>query len=196
MEPYQIVLATVGVMLVLKVLVYLVAGKGSLARLGQATSAFFAIMGSPEKATKVALVLNPPPPDPAKAPKLSGEPLRLLTALQRDEGRILDFVLEDIGGASDEQVGAGVRRLHQAWQKAVKEHLTLEPIMAAQEEETVTVPVGFDPSAIRVTGNVTGNPPFRGVVKHRGWRVKAYKLPAPPEGIDELVVAPAEVELP
>ena len=196
MEPYLIVLATVGVMLVLKVLVYLVAGKGSLARFGPATSAFFAIMGSPEKATKVALVLNPPPPDPAKAPKLSGEPLRLLTALQRDEGRILDFVLEDIAGASDEQVGAGVRRLHQAWQKAVKEHLTLEPIMAAQEEETVTVPVGFDPSAIRVTGNVTGNPPFKGVVKHRGWRVKAYKLPAPPEGIDELVVAPAEVELP
>ena len=39
-------------------------------------------------------------------------------------------------------------------------------------------------------------PPFRGVVKHRGWRVKAYKLPAPPDGIDELVVAPAEVELP
>ena len=85
-EPYQIVLATLGVVLVVKVLVYLIAGKGSLARVGPATRAFFAVMGSPDKATKVALVLNPPPPDPAKAPKLSGVPLRLLNLLQRDEG--------------------------------------------------------------------------------------------------------------
>jgi hypothetical protein len=135
-------------------------------------------------------------PPPTTAPTLSGEPLRLLTILQRDEGRLLDFVLEDIAGASDEQVGAGVRRLHQAWQKAVKEHLTLEPILAGQEEDPVTVPVGFDPSAIRVTGNVTGQPPFKGVLKHHGWRVRAYKLPVPAAGVDELVVAPAEVELP
>ena len=105
MEWYLIVAATLIVWIVLKGLILLVAGKGSYARLGQAMSAFFQIMGSPEKATKVALVLNPPPPDPAKAPKLSGEPLRLLNLLQRDEGRILDFVLEDIAGASDEQVG-------------------------------------------------------------------------------------------
>jgi Domain of unknown function (DUF2760) len=196
MEPYLVVAATLIVLIVLKGLILLVAGKGSLTRLGPAMDAFFTVMGSPEKAAKVALVLNPPPPDPAKAPKLSGEPLRLLNLLQRDEGRILDFVLEDIAGASDDQIIAGVRRLHQAWQKVIKEHLTLEPIMAGQEDETVTVPVGFDPSAIRVTGNVTGNPPFKGVVRHRGWRVRAYKLPAPPDGIDELVIAPAEVELP
>ena len=60
----------------------------------------------------------------------------------------------------------------------------------------MTVPVGSDPSAIRVTGNATGNPPFEGVARHRGWRVKSYKPPAPPEGIGELVVAPAGVELP
>jgi Domain of unknown function (DUF2760) len=58
------------------------------------------------------------------------------------------------------------------------------------------VPAGFDPSAIRLTGNVTGNPPFRGVLKHHGWRVKSYHLPAPPAGSDDLVVAPADVELP
>src|SRR5262249_28058957 len=125
-----------------------------------------------------------------------GEPLRLLNLLQRDEGRLLDFVLEDIAAASDEQIGAGVRQLHRAWQKILKEHLTLEPVMSGQEGDNVTVPVGFDPSAIRVTGNVTGTPPFKGVLKHHGWRVKNYKLPKPPEGIDELVVAPAEVELP
>ena len=55
---------------------------------------------------------------------------------------------------------------------------------------------GFDPSAIRLTGNVTGQPPFRGVLKHHGWRVKDFTLAKPPEGQDEFVVAPAEVELP
>jgi hypothetical protein len=42
---------------------------------------------------------------------------------------------------------------------------------------------------------VTGDPPFRGTLKHHGWRVKGYKLPKPPEGQDDLVVAPAEVEI-
>src|SRR5262249_59099256 len=86
--------------------------------------------------------------------------------------------------------------LHKKAQAAIKEHLTLEPILPGQEEAPVEVPAGFDPSAVRVTGNVTGNPPFRGVLKHHGWRVRSYKLPAPPPGVGDLVVAPAEVELP
>jgi hypothetical protein len=196
METYQVVLLTVGAIVVLKLLVLLIAGKGSLARVGLATKAFFAVMGNADIARKIDPILNPPPPEPAKPPRLSGEPLRLLNLFQRDEGRLLDFVLEDVSAATDEQIGAGVRQLHKVWQKVVKEHLTLEPVMPGQEGDTVEVRPGFDPSAIRLTGNVTGQPPFRGELKHHGWRVKAYKLPAPPEGIDELVVAPAEVELP
>src|SRR5262249_39552190 len=73
-------------------------------------------------------ILTPPPPEPPKPPKLSGEPLRLLNVLQRD-GRLLDFLLEDISAATDEQVGAGVRELHKKAQAAIKEHLTLGPIL-------------------------------------------------------------------
>lgn len=196
MPEYLVVAYTLGAVAVLKLLVLLVAGGGSLSRWGQAVSAFFAVMGDAAKAKKVADALTPPPPAPAKAPRLSGEPLRLLELLQRDEGRLLDFVLEDVAAAPDDQLGAGVRSLHAAWQKVVKEHLTLEPVMNGTEGDTVTVPAGFDPSAIRVTGNVTGTPPFKGVLRHHGWRVKAYKLPKPPEGTDDLVMAPAEVEMP
>ena len=134
----------------------------------------------------------PPPPPP---PKRSAEPLRLLALLQR-EGRVLDFFLEDISGASDEQVGAGVRELHRKAQAALKEHLTLEPVLPQEEGAAVEVPPGFDPSAVRLTGNVTGQPPFRGTLQHHGWRVKDYHLPAPPAGQDPFVVAPAEVDLP
>ena len=195
MQPYQIVLITVAAMIALKLLVLLIAGGGSLARVGLASRAFFKIMGDPGFAEKVGPILNPPPPEPPKPPKLSGEPLRLLALLQR-EGRLLDFLIEDVSAATDDQIGAGVRDIHNKSRKVIHEHLTLEPVMAGEEEQTVTVPAGFDPSAIRLTGNVTGDPPFQGVLKHHGWRVKGYNLPAPPAGQDDLVVAPAEVELP
>jgi hypothetical protein len=127
--------------------------------------------------------------------KPSGEPLRLLALLQR-EGRLLDFLLEDIQGYGNDQIGAAVRDIHKNAQKAIKEHLVLEPVLKDAEGATVQVPAGFDPSAIRLTGNVTGQPPFKGTLQHHGWRVKELKLAAPPEGQDEFVLQPAEVELP
>jgi Domain of unknown function (DUF2760) len=196
MEPY-IYGALIGLAgaAALTLLYVLAVGGGSLARLGLACQAFNKVMGSPEIAAKVDPILNPPPPPPPVPPKLSGEPLRLLALLQR-EGRLLDFLLEDVAGATDEQLGAGVREVHKKSRAVVKEHLTLEPVLPGEEEAGVTVPAGFDPSAVRLTGNVTGQPPFQGVLKHHGWRVTAYRLPAPPAGSDDLVVAPAEVELP
>ena len=50
-----------------------------------------------------------------KEKKPTAEPLRLLALLQR-EGRLVDFLLEDIQGATDEQIGAGVRGLPPWWQ--------------------------------------------------------------------------------
>jgi hypothetical protein len=193
MEPYQIVLATLGAAIAVKLLVLLVLGGGSLARLGLAWRTFSRVMGDATFAAKVQQLLAPPEP-PAK-PTRSAEPIRLLALLQR-EGRLLDFLLEDVSGADDAQLGAGVREIHKKSRDVIKEHLVLEPVMPQREDETVDVPPGFDRSAIRLTGNVHGDPPFRGALRHHGWRVKDYKLPAAPEGQDEFVVAPAEVEIP
>jgi hypothetical protein len=166
---------------------------GELSRSGLAWLAFKKLLGDPELAKKIRPLILPP--EPGQGPKLSGEPLRLLALLQR-ESRLLDFLLEDVSAASDEQLGAGVREIHGKARTVLKEHLVLEPVLAGGEGDTVTVPAGFDPSAIAVTGNVTGQPPFKGTMLHPGWRVKDYKLAAPPQGQDELVVAPARVELP
>jgi Domain of unknown function (DUF2760) len=138
---------------------------------------------------KIEKMLEPRPPKP------SGEPLRLLALLQR-EGRLLDFLLEDIQGYGNDQIGAAVRDIHKGCHKAITDHLTLEPVLKDSEGATVQVAPGFDPSAIRLTGNVTGQPPFKGTLQHHGWRVKELKLAAPPEGQDEFVLQPAEVELP
>jgi hypothetical protein len=195
MDYVYVGLGTVAGILVLEFVVLLLLAGGSTARLGSAWGAFRAVLGDQALADKVNAVLNPPRPEPPKPVKRSGEPLRLLALLQR-EGRVLDFFLEDISQTADDQVGAGVRELHRKAQTVIKDHLVLEPVMPQHEGDAVDVPPGFDPSAIRLTGNVTGNPPFKGTLQHHGWRVKDFKLPAPPEGQDEFVIAPAEVDLP
>jgi hypothetical protein len=115
--------------------------------------------------------------------------------LQR-EGRLVDFLLEDIEAYSNEQIGAAVRDIHRQCRSALNEHLVLAPVLKKSEGDTVEIPAGFDPSAIQLTGNVTGQPPFRGTLRHHGWRVEEIKLRAPAEGQDEFVLQPAEVELP
>jgi uncharacterized protein DUF2760 len=134
--------------------------------------------------------------EPAAAPptaKRDDAPaLRLLATLQQ-EGRLVDFLQEDIGPYSDEQIGSAVRPLHEGCRKALRSCVTLEPVLASAEAEPVSVPVGFDPAAIRLTGNVSGEPPFQGILRHAGWRATAVTLPA--AAGDDRVVAPAEVEL-
>ncbi len=124
-----------------------------------------------------------------------GPDLRILAVLQRD-GRLVDFLLEDIDTYGDAQVGAAVRDIHRGCRKALREYLTVEPVLPGAEESSVTVSEGFDPATIRLIGNVAGSPPFKGVLKHHGWRVKASQLPVVPGARDDsAILAPAEVEV-
>jgi hypothetical protein len=139
------------------------------------------------------MLFRRPLPSPAEKPP-SAEPLRLLALLQRD-ARLLDFLMEDISGYSDAQVGAAVRDMHDKCRAVLDKHVELGPVLDQKEDSQVTVPPGFDPSAIRLTGNITGAPPFQGVLRHAGWRARRVKLPPPARGQDEFVLQPAEVEL-
>ncbi len=132
-----------------------------------------------------------PPPAPAKP---SGEPLRLLALLQ-SESRLLDFLMEDVSGATDAQVGAGVKEIHKKAAAALKKYLVVEAVLPGADGDRVTVAKGYDPSAVRVVGNVTGEPPYTGELQHPGWRVKELKLPIAAEGQDPFVVQPAEVQV-
>jgi hypothetical protein len=187
--------ATVAAVIVVEFLLLLALGGGDLRRVRLSARAAGRTLRGPAFADRVEELLAPPPPKDEGPPRPSGVPLRMLALLQR-EGRLLDFLREDIQGYSNEQIGAVVRDTHRQCQNALKEHLVLEPVIDKQEESTVEVPAGFDPSAVRLTGNVTGQPPFRGILRHHGWRAREIKLAPPPEGQDELVLQPAEVELP
>jgi hypothetical protein len=67
--------------------------------------------------------------------------------------------------------------------------------MPGEEGAKAAVPKGFDPAEIRLIGEAKGEPPYRGTLRHHGWRVVDAKLPALADGVDRTVVAPAEVEL-
>jgi hypothetical protein len=134
--------------------------------------------------------------EPLFRPSSTGPDLRVLAVLQRD-GRLIDFLEEDIDPYTDAQIGAAVRDIHRGCRKALHEYLTIEPVMNAAEEERVTVGSDFDPAAVRLIGNVDGSPPFQGVLKHHGWRARAVQLPALPASKDDTsVLSPAEVEIP
>src|SRR5205807_9703711 len=157
-----------------------------LTRFCLALRAFWRTLRDPDFATRV---------DPLFQEARVGTDLRVLAVLQRD-GRLIDFLEEDIDAYSDAQIGAAVRDIHRGCRKSLRDYLTIEPIMNAAEEERVTIAADFDPAAIRLIGNVNGSPPFQGVLKHHGWRVKAVHLPTLPVARDDTsVLSPAEVEV-
>ncbi len=120
---------------------------------------------------------------------------QVLKLLQRD-GRFIDFIKEDLSSYEDHQVGAAVRSLQESWKKIIDEYFQLEPVLKEQEGSPIILEEGFDVSSIKLTGDVVGKPPFRGVIRHRGWKLVKINLPSTIEKEkQELVVAPAEVEI-
>jgi len=121
--------------------------------------------------------------------------VQMLALLQR-EGRLIDFLAEDVTPYPDAQLGAAVRSVHESCRQALERYIKLEPIIASEEDRPVTVQTGFDPASVKLIGNVAGKPPLRGLLRHRGWRATQVNLPSLPEGEGRSVVAPAEVEIP
>lgn len=149
--------------------------------------------------------LPEPEPEPKKepAPKPKKEepkvdPLasahQLLALLQR-EGRLVDFLEEDVASFSDADIGAAARVVHSGCRKALREHVTLEPIRSEEEGAKVTLASDFAKAEVKLTGNVAGQGPWSGTLRHRGWRAAKLSLPTAIEGHDVRILAQAEVEL-
>jgi hypothetical protein len=120
--------------------------------------------------------------------------LQLLALLQR-EGRLIDFLEQDIGSFSDGDVASAARVVHDGCRKALHARAELAPIRNDEEGAKVTLPVGFSAAENRLVGNVRGEPPYEGTLRHKGWRVSNLSLPTAVAGHDASVVAPAEIEL-
>ena len=172
-------------------------------RLGRAWRYLF---GIEELQAPALLALPAPAPAPAPAPVPTEPPARppekawasglyLLAILQR-EGRLIDFLMEDVTSFSDAEVGAAARVVHQGCRKVLLSSVDPAPAHEGSEGANVTVPQGFDANRYRLVGNVTGSGPYTGALKHHGWVAKSVALPELPTAMDPKVLAPAEVELP
>jgi len=120
--------------------------------------------------------------------------VQMLALLQRD-GRLVDFLNEDVSPYPDSQLGAAVRTIHASCRQVLDRYLKPEPFISSEEDQPVTVPVGFDPATMKLVGNVVGEPPLKGLLRHRGWRVKEVSLPSLPRGAGRSIVAQAEIEI-
>ena len=130
------------------------------------------------------------PPKPARS-----EAITLLATLQR-EARFVDFIKEPLDSYSDAQIGAAVRDVHRDCGKVLDRLFAIRAMVDQEEGSPVEVPPGFDAGRYRLTGNVAGDPPFRGRLVHHGWEAAEVQLPAwsgTPHSAR--VVAPVEVEL-
>ncbi len=145
---------------------------------------------APEPVSPPAPQVSPPEPSPPP----HAEALQVLALLQRD-GRLIDFLSESLEGFSDSEIGAAARTVHAGCRKALDAYLDLEPVFREAEGASVTVAPGFDPNSVRLTGNVVGDPPFKGSLRHHGWRATRAAFPPPPREQDPHILAPAEVEL-
>ena len=144
-----------------------------------------------------------PPPRPTPLPgaaqttldKAPPDSALLLLGLLQKEGRLVDFLKEDVSQYSDEEVGAAARVVHQGCRTVLAEYVTIVPVREEAEGSYVTLERGFDASVVRPTGNVVGEPPFVGSLVHRGWRATHVRLPQVASGRDLHILAAAEVEL-
>ncbi len=136
-----------------------------------------------------------PPPKPVILREPTPDAALQLLGLFQSEARLIDFLEEDISAYADADIGATARIVHEGCRKVLKEHFDIEPVRLEDEGSRITVPKGFDPAEIRLTGNIVGEPPFQGVLVHRGWRAVEVKLPQLSEGHRVDILAPAEVEL-
>jgi len=120
--------------------------------------------------------------------------LHVLSVLQR-EGRLIDFFSEDLTMYEDAQIGAAVRSIQDNCKNSLKKYLNPKAVIDQNEGDSITVPADFDPNTIKLTGNVTGEPPFQGTLRHKGWRASRLELPTLAAVKDPSILAPAEVEI-
>lgn len=143
-----------------------------------------------------------PKPEPPEQPRAKEAPrtptvepaLQLLALFQR-EGRFVDFLEEDMATYADADIGAAARIVHAGCRKALREHVKLEPLRAEEEGAKVTLEDGFAADEVKLTGNVAGKAPYKGTLRHRGWRATTVTMPSAVTGHDPHVLAQAEVEL-
>ena len=118
-----------------------------------------------------------PAPPPAPPPDDGG--VKLLAALQRD-ARLVDFLMEDLTGFADEQIGAAVREVQEKSKESLAREIRLEPVIDGVEGD-YTKTASLPKASFKLVGNVPPSGKAEGgLLRHKGWK-SAQGLLAPAE---------------
>jgi hypothetical protein len=172
-----------------------------LNRIVLAFRAFFALLFGgalpADMLTELGLIVKPAPvPAPPPKPEIKPEDgaLQLLGILQRD-ARVLDYFMEDIAAASDDQLAAVARDVHANTREVLIRYFAPAPVIDAVEGSPVNQ-ADSNPTLVKYVGNVPASgKPKGGVLRHRGWKATSVTLPKLNSRQDLAVLAPAEIEV-
>ncbi len=170
-----------------------------MSRLSAAFSILFTGKLSEDDARTLGYVkpIEVKPLSPVKEVRASDGALQLLGILQRD-ARLVDFLMEDISGYSDDQVGSAVRSLQEQSATALKRYFTLAPVIDGVEgtATSATAAGAMAADGVKFLGNVPAKgKPQGGTLRHKGWKVEKVSLPAIPGGQNPNILAQAEIEI-
>jgi len=185
LETMKIAALTVVALIVVKMAVLLIITGGAVGRILEAWKVAWTVLLGKSVSPST-------PPAPREDPAMR---LRLLGILQR-EARLVDFLMENLKGVDDSQIAAAVRDLQPKAQAALKKYIDVVPLVALADGSDLEVPVGHHPSHFKVVGNVPPNPPYKGQLRHPGWKASKLDLPPLARGEDGMILEPTEVEVP
>ncbi len=117
-----------------------------------------------------------------------------LLLLQR-EGRLIDFLLEDVENYRNDQIGAAVRQIHSNCQSVLNQHFAIGRIMPDKECESVSIEKSYDSLTIKLSGNVVDSYPQKGRVKHQGWKACSINFPTFSGQRNPSIIQTAEIEI-
>ena len=117
-----------------------------------------------------------------------------LVLMQR-EGRLVDFLMENIDAYSNEQIGTAVRNIHKGSAKVLSENFNIKPLVNSSENSAIEVSDGFDPYAYKLSGTVPEKGPYKGTLTHKGWTVSKTNFPKRSDAVNPNIVHPTEVQL-
>lgn len=119
--------------------------------------------------------------------------VQVLSELQK-EGRLIDFLEEDLTNYEDDEIGSSVRSIHEGCRKVVNKILVKEKLIDQEEETSVRVNKDYNPNEIKLSGRVSEVFPQKGILVHPGWRVEQISLSQRPESMAS-IICPAEIEI-
>ena len=169
-------------------------------RLLMAFRAFWLVLKGqefPDKHTETPKISESPAADSTEGARVNSfdeGAMYTLVLLQR-EGRLIDFLQENIESYTDEQVGTAVRQIHKRCKRVLDEYYKIVPVLDRTEGEEVVFEKKFDTSSIMLSGNIPPSPPYCGILRHKGWKVDNPHFPSRSESINSKVIHSAEVEI-